>query len=428
MAHFAYPAGTPTGVVPYGYVVPSTDWAYVVGKLFKAVNGDDGGTWAPGAFLTIGGSGLQLTGTAHELAASAKLSLQTLSQISIEAGAAVRANGTGGADILLKVSAGGVASLQVLSGAVITVEAGGAVDVSGGLTLKTGGPGAFTAEDGTLSTWASGSLITWALGSTASLRGAVDVYTTLFKIKSGAYVTWLNGSFLQSEASATGLWLGTWSQVGAWTAVGATVTVDGTSTLACASGSTVTLAGTTTFTNSKWPKLSPDRTWTRHSLTIAMTTYGNASAVIPDEPDIWVIKSDLSSTPALKTRSSTVSGPKSLIEFTNLPVGGTLVSMTVKSNGTSTTAPTFPTYRIVRWVDGEDGYENMSDATVDAHGGTGDWGTSVQETELTVNDHAVIDGAYRYGLTMTHPYNSPTTSAMFVYDVRAEGTTDVLRV
>ena len=59
MAHFAYFA--PFGVWPPNTVVPHGFLQKLDQDLFKAVNGDDGGTWAPSSVITIGGSGLSLS-------------------------------------------------------------------------------------------------------------------------------------------------------------------------------------------------------------------------------------------------------------------------------------------------------------------------------------------------------------------------------
>ncbi len=45
-----------------GYVVTSADFLAIDSLLFKSINGDDGGTWAPSSLITIGGSGLRVTG------------------------------------------------------------------------------------------------------------------------------------------------------------------------------------------------------------------------------------------------------------------------------------------------------------------------------------------------------------------------------
>lgn len=42
--------------LPAGYTIPPTDWQSLDRKVFQAVNGVDGGTWAPGAAITIDGT------------------------------------------------------------------------------------------------------------------------------------------------------------------------------------------------------------------------------------------------------------------------------------------------------------------------------------------------------------------------------------
>lgn len=74
MAHFAYltsPAargGTTTQWPDQGQVY-SEDFAWFAACAFKSINGDDGGTWAPGAAIIIGGSGLQISSSSAFLVA-----------------------------------------------------------------------------------------------------------------------------------------------------------------------------------------------------------------------------------------------------------------------------------------------------------------------------------------------------------------------
>ena len=148
MAHFVYPAGTPLGTVSFGYVVPHTDWQTTIQQVFKAINGDQGGTWAPSGFITVGGSGFEFTGTGHSLASSARLNVESGAEVRLKNGALLKADGAGG-DIRLEVLTN-VATLTIQSGAVQKVEAGGALDVYGGLTFKdTSGPGNATWEANT---------------------------------------------------------------------------------------------------------------------------------------------------------------------------------------------------------------------------------------------------------------------------------------
>jgi hypothetical protein len=60
MSHFAYfYAG---GVINPNTVLPHDFFTHLEQNLFKAINGDDGGTWAPGAAITIGGAGIVISG------------------------------------------------------------------------------------------------------------------------------------------------------------------------------------------------------------------------------------------------------------------------------------------------------------------------------------------------------------------------------
>jgi len=59
MSHFAYVRAL--GIWNPTQVVLHQELQSFDQQLFKAINGDDGGTWAPGAFITIGGAGLQVT-------------------------------------------------------------------------------------------------------------------------------------------------------------------------------------------------------------------------------------------------------------------------------------------------------------------------------------------------------------------------------
>ena len=96
MANFDYPAGTPLGTVPSNYVLPSVDWQTNIQQVFKAPNFEDGSTHAPSAFVTVGGSGFELTGTGHSLAASARLNVESTGELRLKNGALLKADGSVG--------------------------------------------------------------------------------------------------------------------------------------------------------------------------------------------------------------------------------------------------------------------------------------------------------------------------------------------
>lgn len=233
MAHFVYPAGTPLGVVPFGYVVPSAEWASTLAQLFKAVNGDEGGTWAPSSFLTIGGSGLQLTGTAHTLAASARLNVESAAEIRLKNGALLKADGSVG-DIRLEVLTN-VATLTAQAASVVNLD--GTTNVKGDVTFKSTGPATLALETGVTATWQSGASATFQDGSTATFGGTVVFSAT-------AAITLQTGATLTAQNTVVGTWNGPWT-------CGSTLAVTGastfSSTVTCNSslavGTNATIAG-----------------------------------------------------------------------------------------------------------------------------------------------------------------------------------------
>jgi hypothetical protein len=173
MSHFSYPSGW-ISPVPSGHVPGPVEYELLWDQVYASVNGDGGGTWAPSAFITVGGSGFQLTGTGHSLAASARLNVESTGEIRLKNGALLKVDGSGG-DIRLEVLTN-VATLTVQSGAVAQVSSGGALDIYGAITLKdTGGPGSITAEANTTITLSSGATLNTADGSTVNLTGTTNV-------------------------------------------------------------------------------------------------------------------------------------------------------------------------------------------------------------------------------------------------------------
>ncbi len=194
MSHFQYFVGW-TDPVPDGHTPNGTEYTLLWKQVYRAINGDEGGTWAPSAFITIGGSGLQLTGTAHSIAASARLNVESTGEIRIKDGATLRLDGTSG-DILFQVISN-VGTITAQTGTLIKVEAGGALDVYGGLTLKSGGFSSLTVESGSLISVSSGGTITAASGSTVNLTGTTYVRGSLTIKASGG-----PGSFTQENGTA----------------------------------------------------------------------------------------------------------------------------------------------------------------------------------------------------------------------------------
>lgn len=392
MAHFVYPAGTPLGTVPALYVVPSTDWQTTIQQLFKAINGDQGGTWAPSAFITVGGSGLQLTGTGHELAVSARLTLQNLAEIRVENGASVRANGSSG-DIFLKVSSN-VATLEVQSGAVAQVNSGGDLNIYGDLTFKdASGPGAATWEDNTTATFEDGSTITLESGAQMVVADGAQIEVAgQILLTSAGDITVPSGGLILLAG-------------------GATLTAQGTNNL-----SSLALVGAST-----WPTMTTARTVLRKATSVIPLTFNNgASTVGPDDPDAWRCKSDASGAPAFRTRLALAAGKSSILHVPNLPIGSVLASAAVTSKGTDAAlvASTLPTYQIVSWSSGEGGLVGHSSATADA-GLALTFGATSTETTITATGTTLqktVEPEREYGILVTHPYeNTGSGQGAWIY-------------
>jgi len=142
MAHNAYTRAL--GVWPATSVLTSTEMATFDLRQFQAVNGDLGGVWAPSSAITIGGSGLAVTGLLDADDADITIGhgrfltvLGTaggaLGTVTVEAGALVTLGGT------TNISATG--TMHVLTGGgKIVVDSGGAFEVNGAtaLTIKAG--------------------------------------------------------------------------------------------------------------------------------------------------------------------------------------------------------------------------------------------------------------------------------------------------
>jgi len=120
MSHFVYqrPSGDWSGVV-----MPLNIWFTGFDQqLFKAVNGDDGGTWAPTSAIIIGGQGLQVPGpfTAADVLA---LTLPNTALVDAQSGSEIRLDA--GALFLT------LASSQMQIGGILEITSGGTLDLDG---------------------------------------------------------------------------------------------------------------------------------------------------------------------------------------------------------------------------------------------------------------------------------------------------------
>ena len=256
------------------------------------------------------------------------------------------------------------AELRIGSGGLLVVQTGGNLNVGTGAGVAT-------------LTVLSGSLMSLAPGSSLDLRGAKTV-------KSGAVVTWESGSTLVHNSGAT------WN-----------------------------LSGDVFFAANTWPKLSPARSWERHSLTIAATT---EAGVTPVAQARKVISNLAGGVDAIRTEPTDSPAQSTIVELEGMPDGSTLTNIQVVTQGISATGGlVVPNYQVVRWK-GAGAAEFMSSLTPDDHS-IANYTTNLITTTVPVNAFATIDKSYRYGLRIFHAYAvSAPTGAMFVYDVVANGT------
>jgi len=143
-----------------GTVVDPAEFDALDEGQFVSINGDDGGTWAPSAAISIGGSGLELTGAGHLVAEGGTLTIKgTLATSASFVPRRISLNGaTGDLDVNsggdLNIRAGGGIFLE--SGALAWHYSGSTVNQLG--TLTVGATGIVNFANGSQTTFAAGSL------------------------------------------------------------------------------------------------------------------------------------------------------------------------------------------------------------------------------------------------------------------------------
>jgi hypothetical protein len=172
-------------VSAWATVVLAADLNAIDQYCFEAINGDDGGTWAPSTTIIIGGSGVKITGAAifDDLRTCHVKSGQTLT---IDGGAFLSVSSTGTITLAsgsnLDVESG--ADIEVKSGGDINLQSGGKIDAYGGSTV----------------TWKTGSQSTQDAGATAALNGTSTVGATgTIAVAAGGHVTFADDGVLTLE-------------------------------------------------------------------------------------------------------------------------------------------------------------------------------------------------------------------------------------
>lgn len=256
---------------------------------------------------------------------------------------------------------------------------------------------------------AVGGLIKLGTGAVPA-RIDLDGANSELRVKTGTLINVQAGGALDVRGAAT------------WYS-GSTLTLNSGGTWTFNVGATVNSSAAFYFSTSTWPKLSPTRTWHRRSLTLAAYTY---SATRPTGQNAWKVY-DPGAGDLIETRSLTT-GETFLIEFENLPNGGTMTQVDVSciGNGPGTLGMTFPQFQIIRWRGKLE--ETMSALTSDTHV-LGNWDITPITTTVTVTSNAVIDLSFRYALKVTAAYYSGSPAGTgFFFDCLASGTADEIHV
>jgi hypothetical protein len=139
--------------------------------LFKAVNGDDGGTWAPANQIILGGSGLSVTGAS------------AFSNIT-----AATVNGT----------------LTVANGGFLAIAAGATLDMLTGATATWNGTAAITFSSTAQLLFTSTSVFSAANGTTVSIGGAVSYGPTAAVTHASAATIDYGGATASGRLTRTG--------------------------------------------------------------------------------------------------------------------------------------------------------------------------------------------------------------------------------
>lgn len=234
MAHNAYIRAL--GVWPATSVLTSTETATFDLRQFQAVNGDLGGVWAPSSAITIGGSGLAVTGFLD--ADDADITIghgRFLTVLGTAGGALGTVNVNLGAVVnLLNGSTTALAGLlNVTATGDIVTDAGSAITISGDLVLANAA--AFTM--GGTSTFLMQTTTTFNSTSTFNANGAT-VFGATAVITANASSTMALGGTVTTTGTVT---------LNGTTNIDGTATVVSGTTLAFAAGSAMSAAATAPF-------------------------------------------------------------------------------------------------------------------------------------------------------------------------------------
>jgi hypothetical protein len=276
-------------------------------------------------------------------------------------------------------------------------------------------------ESGSSASFASGSTTVWESGSSASWEGlatfvdgstvvieldsTVDLYGGITVQGGGGVIDFNSGAELHFDSGST---------------ITGSATLPSGASLTGNTGSTVQFSGTFQLAGGTNVELAPARSWTRHGCRLCAAALDGGGTPFTDQPLVLASFGVSSKGPRLYVQSFAAPSTRSWIELDDLPHGQTVTTVTLRTEGelSITTLTRAAIYRVVRWKD-DDNFEYMSNAVNDSHT-SGTWGTAATQT-LTINAHATIDRAYRYGVEIYH-HEVDTPRTLFIWGATATGT------
>lgn len=244
---------------------------------FESINGDDGGTWNPAAFIGIGGAGFQFSGTAHRIAgeiasthggatpnftldgANGIINIDTGGElhvagngalqaymVTLQSGACAQFNGTVGLHAKLDLLGytdvvwENHSTAAIKSGAQVNVESGGQIDIESGghINVESGGSIAVASGGGidlTGSGGASSYMITLGNGAGIQLSGILAAHAKL-NLFGYTDVEWKNHATADFDSGSTlTMDAGSYADLGGTNTITGSTSVSGALTLAAGS-------------------------------------------------------------------------------------------------------------------------------------------------------------------------------------------------
>ncbi|NUP08465.1 MAG: hypothetical protein HOW73_20640 [Polyangiaceae bacterium] len=193
MGHFDF---TRSGGVWTGTpLVTADEMADLDSKTERAINGDEGGTWAPTTVITIGGQGVTITGTSIlddcqsieltsgfinvyngaeiRILTGAKLDVQSGGEVEVDSGASVVFAAGSTTTFAGAVGISGTATIGVSSGAVFGFGSGAIVNMGGDMSVTSSG--SLAVNSGGAITVASGGVFALSAGASVSIGAAQTI-------------------------------------------------------------------------------------------------------------------------------------------------------------------------------------------------------------------------------------------------------------